>query len=170
MRKLLAVVGGVMLGAGLAACSSSQTVVDHPAGSSSLARVGDTLNLKTEAGHPFEITLTQVVDPARATSGSAGSGKRFVAVEFRIDNTSGQGISGNANADANVVGSNDQTYNTTHTTLRECGTNTSKIEPAAGKTVTSCVAFLMRTSVKVAQVQFSPAAGGANEYGQWQVS
>jgi hypothetical protein len=32
-----------------------------------------------------------------------------------------------------------------------------------------CVAFVMRKSVKVSQVQFYPAAGSAKDFGQWLV-
>jgi Domain of unknown function (DUF4352) len=168
--RFLASVGFVAV-AGLAAgCSSSTTVVDHPTGSPSgtLAHVGDTLDLQSQAGKHFQMTLTQVVDPAHGTAkASAPSGKRFVAVVFRVTNTSSQSLSTDANIDTNIVGSNDKTYLPYHQSLSECGNDTTQFNLSAGKSTHACVAFLMRKSVKVAQVQFYPAAGSAKDFGQW---
>jgi hypothetical protein len=170
--KFLAAVGSVAL-AGLAAgCSSSTTVVDHPAGASSgtLAHVGDTLDLQSQSGKSFQLTLTQVVDPAHGTAkASAPSGKRFVAVVFRVNNTSGQSLSADGNTDANIVGNNDKTYLPFHQSLVECGNDTTLFNLSAGKSTNVCVAFVMRKSVKVSQVQFYPAAGSAKDFGQWLV-
>jgi len=165
----MTVVGAGALAAVVAGCSSTATLVDHPAGSTSPAHVGDTLTLKTQAGRSFDITLTQVSDPAHSTGSSPSSSKRYVAVLFKVTNTSSQAISGDANADADVVGNNDQTYSPAHVTLSECGSSSARFQPAAGASSTSCVAFLIKKSVSVSQVQFSPAAGAASVYGQWQV-
>jgi hypothetical protein len=156
--------------AGLAAgCSSSISLIDHASGSSSAAHVGDTLDLQTASGRGFQATLTQVVDPAHAVSGSPPSGKRFVAVSFRFTNTSSQGLAGNSNSDANLVGSNGKIYLPAHQSLRECGNATVQYHVAAGQSATSCVAFEVKKSASITQVQFYPAAGSAKDYGQWAV-
>jgi hypothetical protein len=168
----LAAVGSLAL-AGLAAgCSSSTTVVDHPAGSTSgaLAHVGDTLDLQSQSGKPFQMTLTQVADPAHGTNKTtAPSGKRFVAVVFRVTNTSSQSISADGNTDTNLVGSNGRTFLAYHQNLTECRNDTTQFQLSAGKSTNACVAFLARKSVKIVQVQFYPAAGSAKDYGQWLV-
>ena len=76
MRKTLtmALIGGLALLT--AACSTSQTEVTRPAGApaGTVAHVGDTLDLKTGAGRPFSITLTQVIDPAADGGAEAPQG------------------------------------------------------------------------------------------------
>jgi hypothetical protein len=171
--KLLVAAGSLAL-AGLAAgCSSSTTVVNHPSGASSgaLAHVGATLQLESTSGRHFQITLTQVADPAHSTGHTSGtSNKRFVATVFRVTNTSGQTLSGDGNFDANLVGSDGQAYLPDHNQkLTECGADKTQYQLAAGKTATSCVAFQVRTSITIAKVQFFPAAASAKDYGEWLV-
>jgi len=169
VRKALIAAGSLAL-AGLAAgCSSSATVVDHPAGSSSAAHVGDTLTLQTAAGRPFQITLTQVVDPAHGTNGSAKKGHRYVAVLFHFDNTSSHGLAGNSDADANLVAGDGTVILPAKPTLKECGNDKVQYQVAAGQSTTNCIAFSVKSSVQISQVQFYPAAGGAKDYGQWDV-
>ena len=172
VRKLLAAAGSLAL-AGLAAgCSSSATVVNHPVGASSgpLARVADTLDLQTQAGRHFEMTLTKVVDHAHGTNNSSpGHNRRFIAVLFAVKNTSDQALNADGNADANLVGSNGQVYLPAHQSLRECGSQTTQFQLAGGKSGNSCVAFEVNNAVSIAKVQFFPAAGSAKDYGEWLV-
>jgi len=168
--KLSAAVGALALVGLAAGCSSTTTVVNHPSGSSSPAHVGDALGLKTASGHAFDVTLTQVVDKAHSTgSTSAGKNKRFVAVLFKVNGASDQAIAGDANADANLVGPDGTTYFPSHDSLSECASHSSRYQVAAGASTTSCVAFILRKSVKIAKVQFYPAAGSASVYGEWLV-
>ncbi len=169
MRKALIAAGSLALAGLSAACSTSTTVIDHASGSSGVAHVGATLDLKTAAGRSFQLTLTQVVDPATPVSGSPKSNKRYVAVLFDFTNTSSHGLSGDSNSDANIVGSNDKLYVPSHDSVKECANATVGYHIAGNGTGKSCVAFLLKKSVTVAQVQFSPAAGTATDYGQWQV-
>jgi len=111
------------------------------------------------------------VDPAHATgNASPKHGRRFVAALFKLTNNSADGISGDANADADVIASDDQTYSPAHISLTECnGTSGSAYHLASGKSGTSCVAFEVPTNATVQKVQFWPAAGGASKYGEWLV-
>ena len=102
-------------------------MVNHANGATSgaVAHVGATLDLKTQAGRSFTITLKQVVDPATATNGkSAPSGKRFIATVFGLDNPSGQTVSTDGDLDANLVGSNGTSYLPNHRSLSECDSHT----------------------------------------------
>lgn len=170
MRKALA---GLMLAAtaGLAAgCSSSgNKVVDHPSGSSTAAHVGDTLALTTANGRSFQVTVTKIVDPAQGSGSSAAKGRRYIAVELQIENTSSHQLSGNGNADANLIGANGTSYVPAHVTLKDCGSAGPQYQVAPGKSTTSCIAFDVKKAVHVAKVQFYPAAGFASDYGQWLV-
>jgi len=170
--KFLVTVGCAALVGMAAGCSSSTTVVDHPTGSSSgaVAHVGDTLDLQSQSGKHFSMTLTQIVDRAHGTNGAtAPSGKRFVAVKFKVTNTSNQSVSAQGNTDATVVGSNSKTFLPDQQTLKECAGDTTQFHLAPGNSTNTCIAFVMRKSVNVAVVQFYPAAGSAKAYGQWLV-
>lgn len=170
MGKVRAVVGMAAVAGLVAACSSATTLVDHPSGSSSVAHVGDTLRLQTQSGKQFDMTLVSVTDPAHASSGAGAShDRRYIAVQWKVTDTGGSGISGNTAADANLVGSNGNDYLPAHVTLKECTGNGPKFNASAGKTVSACTAFEVKNSVTITQVQFSPAAGAAADYGQWLV-
>jgi hypothetical protein len=172
MRRIKMVVGVVAVGGLIASCSSAQaTLVNHPVGSSSVAHTGDTLALVTGGGHPFSLELTQVVDPAHATGNATPKhGRRFVATLFKFTNNSDAGIAGDSNADADIIGSDGQTYLPAHVSLTECsGTSGAAYHLASGKSGTSCVAYEVPTAVTVKKVQFYPAAGGASKYGEWLV-
>ena len=171
MRKVLAAAGSLMLVGLAAGCSSSATLVNQAVGSSSgAAHVGGTLDLKNQAGRDFHITLAKVADPAQAVNQNApASGKRFIAAIFNVDNISSQALSINGALDANIIGSDGNTYTPTHNALSDCGSDTVKVQLAAGKSGASCVSFEIKTSVNVAKVQFYPAAGSASDYGEWLV-
>jgi hypothetical protein len=168
--KVLAGAGAVAVAAVLAGCSSTPTLVNHPAGSSSLAHVGDTLSLKNQAGRSFNMKLVSVIQPAHSTNGAAAPNhKRYVAVTFHITDTSGGGVSGNSNADATLLGSDDADYFAANVTLKQCKGKGAKFSVSPGQSRTACVAFEVKSGVNVASVDFSPAAGAASVYGQWLV-
>jgi hypothetical protein len=169
VRKLLAAAGSLALVGLAAGCSSSATVVSQAVGGG-VAHVGATLELQTQSGKGFHITLTKVVDPAQSTNNaSPPKGKRFIATLFTITNTSGQTVSTDGDLDANLVGSNGNTYLPTHRALSACSSHTAKLQLAAGKSGVTCESYQVETSVHVTQVQFYPAAGSAKDYGQWLV-
>jgi len=168
VKKLLAALGSIVLVGMASGCSSSATVVDNATGGG-LAHVGATLDLKTLAGKTFQIALTQVVDPAQRSDGKpAPSGKRYIATLFKVTATSGT-LSTDAGLDANLVGSNGNTYLPAHVVLSQCAGHAAKVSLSSGKSGTTCVAYQVASSVKITQVQFFPAAGSASDYGQWLV-
>lgn len=170
MRKFLAAAGSLMLVGLAAGCSSSATLVNKAAGSSTAAHVGDALVLKNQAGRAFHITLGKVADPAQTVNGNApANGKRFIAAIFNIDNVSSQTLSTDGDLDANIIGSDGNVYTPSHNALSECGSDTVKVQLAAGKSGTSCVSFEIKSSVQVSKIQFYPAAGAASDYGEWLV-
>ncbi len=174
MRKTLtmALIGG--LAVLTAACSSTQTEVTRPAGApaGTVAHVGDTLDLKTGAGRVFSITLTKVIDPAQtAGQKQPKAGKRFVAVQFTVSNSSSHALDADANTDVNIIGATGHMYTAAGgVSLSSCSTFPSGlIQLAPGKSKTGCVPFQFRTTVVVSKVQFYPAAGNASDYGTWRV-
>lgn len=172
MRRSWAFGGSLLLAAVAAGCSTPATLVNHPTGASgtTVAHVGDTLDLLTASGHHFSITEKQLVDPAHGTGHTAPShGRRFLAALFQVTNASTQTVAGDGNADANLVGKNGNIYLPALVSLSECGKSTSQYQLGAGKSTTICVAFEVSKTVGIASVQFYPAAGAASRYGEWLV-
>ena len=152
----------------IAACSSGAKLVNHSTGSSAAATIGDALVLHTASGHAFSITLTQVADPAHGQgSATPRHNQRFVAALFRITNNSGDGISGDAASDANLVATNGNAILPAHVATSECKGISPKYHLSSGKSATACVSFQIKATLKITQVQFFPAAGSASDYGQW---
>ena len=171
MRKIASVAAGLGLAVGLAACSSEAALVNHAPGSSAAARTGDTLELHTGSGHAFDITLTQVADPAHGQgSATPHHNHRFVATLFKITNKSGEGVSGNAAPDANLVGSNGTVILPAKVSTSECSGISSKYNLKPGQTATACVSFEVQSILPITKVQFFPAAGAGKDYGEWLTS
>jgi hypothetical protein len=143
-----------------------------PPKSKSVAHVGTTLTLGAGGGGSERVTLVQVIDPAQGAGRyiTADPGKRFVAAVFNIMNTSEVAGEGNANDDAALIGSDNQTYTFNPYSLTEC-TNFSEGQFQLGpsESATGCVAFQMPTGVSVVKVQWSPNAGFASDFGEWLV-
>ena len=173
MRKTVAVaiIGG--LAVLTASCSSSQTEINKPTGAAAgtVAHLGDTLDLHTAAGRTFSITLVRVIDPAQgAGHNTPAAGKRYVAIVFHVSDTSSHSLSAVPRADVNVIGATGHMYSPAGVTLSSCTAfNNGQIHLAPGKSATGCVSFQFRTAVRVAKVQFYPAAGTANDFGEWLV-
>lgn len=171
MRKIASVSMGLGLAVGLAACSSGAALVNHAQGSSTAAHTGDTLQLHTGSGHAFDITLTQVADPAHGQgSATPHHNHRFVAAIFKITNTSGAGVSGDAAPDANLVGTNGNVILPAKVSTTECSGISPKYNLKPGQTATACVSFEVPSILLIPKVQFFPAAGAGKDYGEWLTS
>ena len=143
MRKRSGALLGAALAVAGAGCATTLTTVNKPAGSSSVAHVGDTLDLVTASGKHMAVTLTQVVDPAQGGSHvSVPHGRRFVAVLLRITNSSQQDLQGDAAANSTLVDSTGRDYVPASVSLVECKSDPSghfRVSP--GQSVTTCEPF-----------------------------
>jgi hypothetical protein len=168
MRKVTSAAMVLAVAVVLAGCSGGASLVNHAQGSSAAARIGDTLTLETASGHPFTITLTQVADPAHGQGSATPHHLHyFVATRFRITDTSGDGISGDTAADANLVESNGNVILPAKVSTKTCLDLAPKYHLAAGKSASTCVSYEVKAGVTVTQVQFFPAAGSGPDYGEW---
>ena len=135
-----------------------------------VAHVGSTLTVSGD-NQTADMTLAQVIDPAQGADQytTSDAGKRFVGVNFVIAATAGT-LSGDANNDANVTGSDNQTYNADFSNIVGC-TNFSSgsYTIAQGSTSTGCVIYQIPTGVKVSKVQFSLSGGFGGTAGEWLV-
>lgn len=137
-----------------------------------VAHVGATLKLTGETSTTVSVTLVKVMDPATpATSFTTpGTGKRLVAAEFTVKDVGSKAVTGDANNDATLVGSNGQTYSPTFATIGGCTNFSSgQFQLAQNESATGCVSFGVPTGVTIAKVKWSPSSGFATDFGEWVV-
>ena len=110
--------------------------------------------------------------PAQGGDGGLATpnpGYRFVATVFVVTDTGSAQTSDDANGDASVIGSDDQSYSPDFDDVTECTNfNDGEYQLSPGQSLTGCVVFQLPTSVTVAQVQWSPDIF-ANSFGYWTV-
>jgi hypothetical protein len=114
-------------------------------------------------GDGLSVTVTQIVDPATAASGSGlpDTGDRFVAVELNLANQSTtNSVEGNANFSTTATGSDGQSYAADYGTVSECANFTyGDFELSPSGSATGCVVFNLPALVTIQSIQFSLAPG-----------
>ena len=136
-----------------------------------LAHVGSAIAVSDDKGNKGNVTLTQVMDPAQGANEFAtpDNGKRFVGVKLVIAGTSGT-LSDDANSDASVIGSDNQTYNFDLNDIAGCTNfDNGEFTVATGSTSTGCVVFQLPTGVSVSKVRFDINGGFGNNIAEWLV-
>jgi Domain of unknown function (DUF4352) len=184
MRRRLAFLA-VVAALCVAGCTTGTSEVNQPVGNSggsvsssggsshsttkAVAHVGATLSLDSGAE---QVTLTQVIDPAQPSNQyiTPNAGDRFVATVFTIKNVSSKSGTGDANNNASVIGSNNQTYTADFDTVSECTNfDNGEFQLGPGESATGCVVFQLPTSVTVTKVHWTPDSGFASDFGEWLV-
>jgi len=147
----------------------SVSVTPFPSGTSASAgpqeppgRIGSSFDLKDGSGSVYQVTLTEVIDPATGESQFTvpGDGKRFVGLIFRVKALTGSPQNEDANNDAMVIGGNGQTYSADFDGIAgytnfDHGT----IRVAQGETVTGSVTFQLPNGVMVSTVKWTALSG-----------
>ncbi len=141
-----------------------------PKSSSSGASTGSVLSFKDENGNPYQVQAVNIIDPAQGADQftTPNAGDRFVAIVFKITDTGKNQISDDANSDASIVASNDQTYTADFDSVSECTNfNSGEYQLANGQSVTGCVVFQVPTGLSVSVVEWAPGFG--ENFGEWKV-
>jgi len=153
--------------------SNTNTTAAHTNGSTAttkpVAHIGATLTL--DSGNE-QVTLSSVIDPAQGADQftTPDAGKRFVATVFTIKDIGTQSGTGDANSNAAVIGSDNQTYSFDVSNVSECTNfNEGEFQLGPGESASGCVVFQLPTAIKVAKVQWSPQGGFASDFGEWLV-
>ena len=181
MRRILTALAAAAL---LAGCGSTATHVTAPAATATtsavttpartVAHVGDTLDLSFSAGK-LAVTVVKVYDPATPANQFAApeAGKRFVAVQVSIQNTSATATQGDPETDVRVIDSANQTYEFdlggTSGGVAECQHLPSSSNLGPQEITAGCDVFALPTAAKVGKVQFTPQAGLSSTSGTWLV-
>lgn len=135
--------------------------------------VGAILSFKDENGDAYSVQLVQVIDPAQGADQftTPNTGDRFVAAVFKITDTGSASISDDANDNASIVGSDDESYSADFDSVAECTNfNSGTYQVAPGESLTGCVVFQIPTSVNISKVEWSPTSGFGGSFGQWTVA
>jgi len=123
--------------------------------------LGSTQTVHDFTADALAVTVTAIVDPAAAASGSGApdAGYQFVAVEFNLSAPGGS-VGGDANYFMTVTGTDNNTYTANFGAVAECTNFTYGLfELSTGDSASGCVAFQLPASVSVQSVQFSLASG-----------
>lgn len=181
--------GGVVIigltGAGCSSGSVSNTPVNNsPAAASasgasapdttaapSIAHVGSAIALTDQKGNKANVTLAQVINPAQGADQftTPDNGKRFVGLKFVIAATSGT-VSDDADSDATIIGSDNQTYQADFSDIAGCTNfDSGTFTVAAGGSSTGCVVYQLPTGVNVSKVRFDIAGGFGDTVAEWLV-
>jgi hypothetical protein len=159
-----------------ASCSAQKsTASDHAASpptrqppASTVAHVGDTLNLMRIGGQKITVTLLQIINPATVQNGWGDAGKTYIATKLKITNTGTSSIVGNTNSDVSVGGSDNQSYRADFATVTECKDFVDGwFLLAAGASSTGCVVFKLPQGVTPVKVKYVPSSGISHDVGEW---
>lgn len=140
----------------------AQLITGPVASTSTPVAIGASQIVHDFYGDSLTVTVSAIVDPATAGSGSGlpDAGFRFVAVEAAFSNTTNGEVEGDTNLGMTVTGSDGQTYSADYGTVAQCTNYTyGEIDVPAGDSASGCVVFQLPTSVTVQSVQFSLDAG-----------
>jgi hypothetical protein len=160
--------------------TSTTVTVPAPTSTSTTAPVpgvGGTHSFTDSNGVPYTVTLSQVIDPATGADGVANYGNQYIAAVFTITDTAAASAtngttSDDADNDAVVIGSDDQTYTADFDGVTECTNfNGGNYDLSPGQSTTGCVVFQIPASVSPATVEWSADGGfgGTGTFGEWKV-
>ncbi|WP_055591251.1 DUF4352 domain-containing protein [Streptacidiphilus griseoplanus] len=134
------------------------------------AKVGDTISLKgmdTKA----DVTVLKVVDHAKGADEftTPESGKRFVAVQFRIRNTGSKAYNDSPSNGAKVLDTEGQGFDASFSDTTAGPSFPGDVTIAPGGTAKGFITFEVPKGAKLDKVQFGLDSGFADQTGQWNV-
>lgn len=174
-RVIAGAIAAAALAAGVAGCATMSTTSTTPPAAPSATTTATppattptttTTSLTGPVGTPYSdtdgsgnvmaVALTQIIDPAQGANQVAtpNNGFRFVGAKFTITGKSGT-FNDDANNDAVVVGSDNQSYTADFDDIAGC-TNfkDGDFTVTPGTSTTGCVVFQVPQNVQVASVQW----------------
>jgi hypothetical protein len=130
---------------------------------------GDTLNVHDFTGNDLAVGVASPQDPAAPVdqSDQAPSGSRLVAVSEDLLDAGPGTVSGNANSDTQVVGTDGEVYTPTLNGVQGCTNfDNGAYTLGAGQSESGCVVFAIPTGVDVAHVEFTLTQDSV-DLGEW---
>jgi hypothetical protein len=145
---------------GTAGAAASPAATHKPA----VARIGSYFDVSDGSGDTYRVALVKIIDPAQGADefSTPDSGKRFVGAVFKIKALKGSPQDEDANSDADLIGSDGQTYTFDINDIAGyTNFDNGTIHVAQDHTVKGSVVFQVPDGVKVAQVQWTPGYFGS---------
>ena len=125
-------------------------------------RIGSSFELEDGSGNVYQVTLTNVIDPAMEENQFAApdAGKRFVGLVFTIKGLTGSPQGEDAITDAVLIGANGRDYPADPNRVAGYANfDDGAIHVTPGQVVTGAVAFQVPASVTVSTVQWTALSG-----------
>jgi hypothetical protein len=116
------------------------------------------VSVQDGAGGTLSVARPTIIDGARGTSRAhqSASGTHFVAIDVSLRNPGRTPVSGDANSDMVVVGTNARTYRAVAVEVRGCPNfATGSFTLRGGYDQSGCVTFDIPDGVNVKQVRFT---------------
>jgi len=136
------------------------------------AKVGDTLSLTgTQKGEALDVTVTKVVNPARAEDAylTPSAGDHLVAVQFRLKNTGTALYNDSPSNGAAVVDKDGQRFDASLDPTAAGVEFPGSVTIRPGGKALGYVTFEVPNGSAVTAVQFSMDSGFSDDVGEWAV-
>jgi Telomeric repeat-binding factor 2. len=143
-----------------------------PSKKKAAAKVGDTISLKgMDHSSSADVTVVKVVTKAQGADefSEPESGKRFVAVQFKIKNTGSKAYSDSPFNSAKVVDTEGQGFDPSLSESNAGPAFPGDVNIAKGGTAKGFITFEVPKKAKIDKVQFTLDSGFADQTGQWNV-
>jgi hypothetical protein len=145
--------------------AESTPPADAPTGA-----IGDTMTITDSDGNAYDVTLTKVIDPAAPASeyDTPANGHHFVGAVFHVKVTSGK-IDDAADNCAQLLGSDEQSYDTTVSSIVGYDNTSTLLKLNAGESQNVTVVFEVPNGVKASSVKWTPDSGMSDSTATWAV-
>lgn len=131
------------------------------------AHLGQTLNLNPIGGGKMDVALVAVIDPAVVSVG-ADPAKSYIATKLTLTNTGTTTVTGDANNNVKVTGSDKKDYAADVAEVNGCSNFVyGEFILAPGESTTGCVVFALPAGVTAAKVRYLPSSGISRNVGEW---
>ena len=131
----------------------------HPGGGTSGGQPGaGSQTVRDANGNSLLVGRPEVFDPAQGADqlSQPDSGKRFVAIDFSLRNTSGSTITDDINNDVTLIGTDSQSYTPDFDGVSECTNfNEGEYTLTPGNAESGCVVYQVPNGIDIKLIQFT---------------
>jgi hypothetical protein len=142
-------------------------------GASPAVAAAGTAHFKDDNGIQYTVQPLGIIHPAQPSNqfDAPPAGAILVAVVFRVKDISAKhSVTDDADVDADVIASDDETYQASFDTVTECTNfDSGQFTLGPSESVTGCVVFELRKGLRATEVQWQAGFGDGGS-AEWHVS